>query len=283
MALNKKKGTMEAMEMESLNPTITKKDDDDFRGSTSSSASRGATSGPSELSQRIDDGIILIRLHVQHHPKATAGLAAVLLVLLMKLFLFRHVGETLYVPPHLQQHYGDLQTSYDLKSAEMDHWCLRGGNDYCECADPTDPIPRWDEEGWTAAHHYNIDLANAAAASYSSSSTSSLDVVFLGDGTTEAWTGRSLPHESQLDRGSFIARIFNQTFHKDEGGTVDGIALGIAGDTVRKIVTADVWLLVDRIACVYVSMSWTTVVRKWMGNVRIRCVVLFSTNVESLL
>jgi hypothetical protein len=246
MALSKKKGTMEAMEMESLNPTITKKDDDDYRGSTSSKSS---SSGPSELSQRIDAGIILIRLHIQHHPKTTAGLAAVLMVLLIKLLFFRHVGESLYVPPHLQQHYGDLQNLYELKAAKMDHWCLRGGNDYCECADPTDPIPRWDEDGWTAAHQYNVDLATSAAATYasssSSSSTLSLDVVFLGDGTTEAWTGRSLPHESQLDRGNVIAHIFNQTFHKEEGGLVDGIALGIAGDTVRQIVSTDVWLLVS--------------------------------------
>ena len=61
-----------------------------------------------------------------------------------------------------------------------------------------------------------------------------LDVVFYGDGTTQAWTGRMAPGQRFQRDGTAIAKIFNQTFHKDEGGKIEGIALGIGGDSVRK-------------------------------------------------
>jgi hypothetical protein len=57
------------------------------------------------------------------------------------------------------------------------------------------------------------------------------DVVFLGDETTEGWNGRllNLPYAG----GKKTQMYFNETFTSDGGGDIEGLALGIAGDSVR--------------------------------------------------
>jgi hypothetical protein len=58
-----------------------------------------------------------------------------------------------------------------------------------------------------------------------------LDVVFLGDETTQAWAGKKM--DRPVTQGNMIAGMFNATFQKEKGAGLDGIALGIAGDSVR--------------------------------------------------
>jgi hypothetical protein len=57
-----------------------------------------------------------------------------------------------------------------------------------------------------------------------------LDVVILGDATVEEWNGRWLGKEN--DKLSAIKGYFKKTFSVPGGGEVNGLALGIAGDTV---------------------------------------------------
>ena len=144
------------------------------------------------------------------------------LLVFKKLFL-RHRGQDRYVPPHLAQHYGDVQSYYDLQIAKIDHWCLKGGNDDCVCDDPTEELSRQDVPGWMQAFNRNKQLAEKAP--------KDIDVVFLGDEFTQAWTGMKM--NQPIVGGNLVSTYFNQTFQKDRGGTLNGIAMGIYGDTVR--------------------------------------------------
>jgi hypothetical protein len=92
------------------------------------------------------------------------------------------------------------------------------------------------------------------------------DVVFLGDETTEGWNGRwmnmPIPRESKQ-----ILNYWNKTFTKEGGGNLEGLALGIAGDSVRfreiqesdllrmalQDVSSRVYYFV--FVCVYLSLS----------------------------
>lgn len=60
-----------------------------------------------------------------------------------------------------------------------------------------------------------------------------LDVVFLGDQFVQAWTGEFF--RGPIFGGIEIQSAFNRTFHRAEGGLVDGIAMGIDGDTTSNL------------------------------------------------
>lgn len=83
----------------------------------------------------------------------------------------------------------------------------------------------------------NKELVQAA-------SSRKLDVVFLGDDTTEQWNGRWMGETLSPDSAALVSsviaddlskihRLWNKTFTAEGGGAYDGIALGIYGDTVR--------------------------------------------------
>jgi hypothetical protein len=57
-------------------------------------------------------------------------------------------------------------------------------------------------------------------------------VVFLGDEFTQAWTGKSVA--KPMLGGNQIAKSFNQTFQRSKGAFLDGLPLGIAGDSVSQ-------------------------------------------------
>jgi hypothetical protein len=82
--------------------------------------------------------------------------------------------------------------------------------------------------GWNEAHERNINLSAAAA-----KKAGPLDVVFLGDDLVEMWTGRGLNVPLADPNGQEIQKIFNRTFTKAGGGALDGLAMGIRGDSVR--------------------------------------------------
>jgi hypothetical protein len=100
---------------------------------------------------------------------------------------------------------------------------LRGGNDACQCDDPTEELSREEVPGWVSTFELNKQTAREAPRN--------LDVVFLGDEFVQAWTGKNL--KSPFLGGKQIETCFNQTFQKQRGGSLDGIALGISGDSVR--------------------------------------------------
>jgi hypothetical protein len=57
------------------------------------------------------------------------------------------------------------------------------------------------------------------------------DVVLLGDEFVQDFTGRVLQTIQPELKG--VASYWNQTFTRDGGGEVEGLPLGIAGDSVR--------------------------------------------------
>lgn len=207
---------VEALEMEMLNPPT---------GTGNSSFSNGKSKGASQVSQKIDQLITLGRLYMQLYPRVIMGIGAFIVLLLLKHLLFQHKGETVYLPPHLAQHYGDLESYYDLKVAKIDHWCLHGGDNDCLCEDPTDARGRDEVAGWSLAHEQNNRIASQANAN--------LDVVFLGDETTQAWSGKYM--DKPMPGGNSIAAMFNVTFQKEKGAGLDGLALGMAGDSVSHL------------------------------------------------
>lgn len=60
-----------------------------------------------------------------------------------------------------------------------------------------------------------------------------LDVVFVGDSITEQRQGTMMGRDVANFEG--IKEIFEKTFTKEKGGDFDGIAMGIAGDTVSDV------------------------------------------------
>lgn len=60
-----------------------------------------------------------------------------------------------------------------------------------------------------------------------------LDVVFLGDDLVEVWNGLGLNVPVGRPNGAEIQKLWNATFTKAGGGKLDGLALGIMGDSVR--------------------------------------------------
>jgi len=112
-----------------------------------------------------------------------------------------------------------------------DRMCNRGNARSCECArsDPLKPKTRGDL--WKRA--FDMNLALLASINSKGDGDEALDVVLLGDSITEDWNGRRLgkPNSFSLP----IETVFKSLFRKESGGRVNGIALGISGDRVRRI------------------------------------------------
>ena len=71
----------------------------------------------------------LFRLYYRVYPKTVIAVSILMACLMTKFVFFRHRGKTLYVLPHLVNHFGDVQSYYDLKVGKIDHWyvtMLRG-------------------------------------------------------------------------------------------------------------------------------------------------------------
>jgi hypothetical protein len=213
---NGNNSNLHSLEMETLVPP-------------SPSRNKGNNGGASLLSKRINHFMSLIKLCLDHYPKLTLAVSGFIGLLLIKTMFFRHRGETLYVPPHLMNHHGDLVSYYDLQLAKIDHWCLKGGNDDCHCDDPTDALSREDVYGWLETFRENKKLVEAAT----SNRNNVLDVVFYGDETTQAWTGKTMNRATFA--GTRISQQFNETFRKENGAIFEGLALGIAGDSVSLL------------------------------------------------
>lgn len=119
--------------------------------------------------------------------------------------------------------FSNVNSQLDLQLGSIHHWCLHGGDSSCNCDDPLTPRSGIGKE-WHGAHDLNVNdidefLKNAPSA----------DIVFLGDDITEEWRGTAMGVR-QDDMGK-VARVFNKLFTREGGGPIDGLALGLAGDT----------------------------------------------------
>jgi hypothetical protein len=135
-----------------------------------------------------------------------------------------------------------ISSKFDLQQSTIDHWCLRGDDDSCRCEDPLVPVSRGEFQTWTKAHRANKEMLSAiAAASAEKSKDASVQVAFVGESLVEEMSGRWMGQSRgpQLDK---LASMFESKFSSTEHG-VKGVALGIAGDTVRTIVYIYIFLV----------------------------------------
>ena len=157
------------------------------------------------------------------HPKCCSVLLIVLITLGMILLVNVVVNptETFGVIPN---DYSRIHSEYDLSLGKIDHWCLKGDNDSCRCEDPLEPTSRGEYKSWVQAHHENKNLVEAFKDS------EFLDVAFVGESLIEEMNGRWMGRP-QSDELLAISKSFEKHFKRQNNG-MDGIALGIAGDTV---------------------------------------------------
>ena len=105
---------------------------------------------------------------------------------------------------------------------------VKGGDDDCRCDDPTMAMSNEQMKGWLKAHKYNKLLLDS-----SSNPRRNVDVVLVGDQVMEEWNARW--YGTPNDEYKEVKTYFDKTFTRAGGGDIDGIALGVAGDSVRML------------------------------------------------
>lgn len=133
----------------------------------------------------------------------------------------------------VEHDFTSVKSMYDFAVKDIDHWCLKGDNDSCQCEDPLQPSPRSEMRAWTTAHIGNIKQINALM----EEDLTRPDIAFMGGSIVEKMDGKwyGLKNDKRLEN---IAKEFNKHFSNLDGGdaggdSLTGVALGIAGDMVR--------------------------------------------------
>eukprot|EP00977_Amphora_coffeiformis_P004484 scaffold965_cov158-Amphora_coffeaeformis.AAC.8 len=144
------------------------------------------------------------------------------------------LGEAIFNPRvkygYVAHDHSNLKSVFDYKLANIDHWCLRGDSDSCRCDDPLQPISRAEFNSWTVAFKTNRKIVKALEEDPSSD----VDIAFVGESIVEEMDGRWMG----MERGGNLAtlkQIFDSHFNKKKGGQLNGVALGIAGDTSPNV------------------------------------------------
>jgi hypothetical protein len=89
-----------------------------------------------------------------YYPKACGCLTIVVLLAIMTL-----LASLIWNPTeeygHIHHDHSNIKSKYDLSMANIDSWCLGGGNDRCRCEDPLVPLNRVEYKSWTEAFKAN--------------------------------------------------------------------------------------------------------------------------------
>jgi hypothetical protein len=125
----------------------------------------------------------------------------------------------------------EVQSQYDFSIKDIDHWCLKGDNDSCQCEDPLQPAPRSEYRVWSKAHFGNVRQINNLL----EQDLKEPDIAFFGGSVVEKMDGQWFG-VTQDDRLKKVAKIFNKHFTNLDGeaygeNSLTAVALGIAGDT----------------------------------------------------
>jgi hypothetical protein len=141
----------------------------------------------------------------------------------------------------------------------------QGDNDSCKCENYTNPSPRSNHEGWRAAHESNKEKVANCKPQYDT-----FGILFLGDNLVENMNG--LEYNWAIADREQITTGFNNTFLNEDDGNINGIALGIAGDSVRlpRTRSNDVAQL-DYHANTY--MCFALVLDHWITGSGVQCTV----------
>mmetsp|Transcript_10751 Transcript_10751/g.29654 ORF Transcript_10751/g.29654 Transcript_10751/m.29654 type:complete len:605 (-) Transcript_10751:57-1871(-) len=124
-----------------------------------------------------------------------------------------------------------LDSKYNLKVGDIDHWCLRGDDNSCRCEDPLVPTSRADRKSWRLAFKTNRKIVKAVQ----EADGLDLDMVFVGESVVEEMDGRWMGQGGRSPSLQKLAEQFHSRFSRDKGGKFNAIALGIAGDTAPNV------------------------------------------------
>mmetsp|Transcript_30351 Transcript_30351/g.44061 ORF Transcript_30351/g.44061 Transcript_30351/m.44061 type:complete len:531 (+) Transcript_30351:205-1797(+) len=128
----------------------------------------------------------------------------------------------------VQHDYTNVQSSFQLSMGNIDHWCIKGDDDSCTCDDPLEPIHRGELKMWRRAHKHNMMQLEPYV-----EGRKTIDVAIVGESMVElmdgSWMGETPPPLMGLEK------VFGEHFDVSRGGDMDGVALGIAGDTSPNV------------------------------------------------
>jgi lysophospholipase L1-like esterase len=217
------------------------------------------------------------------------GLCSVALLLAIGLGLYALAMAVFFHHPRPNSLQSPSSSSvYDMSLGKIDHWCLRGDNDSCRCEDPLAPTSRGEHASWQVAFKTNRRIVQALEAleqqggGGGDESTELVDVAFLGASVVEEMDGRWLGRKrinnndnsnAAADEGSLGAmeQLFQANFNKAQGGSVNGVALGIAGDTAPNVL----WRLMhgemgssDRLGLFNPKVWWITLGMDDLGRMQ---------------
>jgi len=124
-----------------------------------------------------------------------------------------------------------MQSQYDFSIKDIDHWCLKGDNDSCQCEDPLQPTPRSEIRAWTKAHWGNVQQINNLV----EEDLPDPDIAFFGGSVVEKMDGKWFGTKED-PRLKGLTKTFNKHFTNLDGDATDddsltAVALGVAGDT----------------------------------------------------
>lgn len=151
--------------------------------------------------------------------------------------------------------YSAIKSAYELKINQVDHWCIQGDNESCKCEDPLEAASRSEFKSWNSAHKANVAEVNMYRTLYGEppgivdeqrgKPRPPIDVAFIGESVVEAMDGRwlgkkvvraiSRNSEGEDHKRPDIGKVFEKLFNKENGGPLEGVALGIAGDSCANV------------------------------------------------
>jgi hypothetical protein len=123
--------------------------------------------------------------------------------------------------------YSDILSKYDLDIGKIDHWCIKGDNDSCRCEDPLEPSPNTDFRSWSKGHTVNQKTVEEIV-----EKGTHIDIAFLGESVVEEMDGHIDRRDAANAQSNKLSKLFQKNFSKANGAKLEGVALGIAGDTV---------------------------------------------------
>jgi lysophospholipase L1-like esterase len=67
--------------------------------------------------------------------------------------------KTAFQNAHIQHDYSEIKSKYDLTLGSIDHWCLIGDDNECQCEDPLVPVSKHSSKKWAKQHMENMKVA----------------------------------------------------------------------------------------------------------------------------
>jgi hypothetical protein len=168
----------------------------------------------------------------QYAPRLCWTLAAIALFIPSYLLLMGVIFNPTEHFGVIEHDFTNVQSQYDFTLKDIDHWCIKGDNDSCQCEDPLQPEPRSEFRAWSKSHIGNVQqIANLME-----NDLANPDIAFLGGSIVEKMDGKWFGNNTD-NRLQNLAKIFNQHFTNLEGeatgdNALTAISLGVAGDTV---------------------------------------------------